>query len=64
MVGSVTISHRSSAFADGAGVAAGALYVVPQPVRSEARCDWRGRPLTSHDVAVQCIAATTTRSGL
>lgn len=26
--------------------------------------NWRGRPLTSHDVVVQCIAATTTRSGL
>jgi len=26
--------------------------------------NWRGRPLTSHDVIVQSIAATTTRSGL
>src|SRR3954462_5551205 len=26
--------------------------------------NWRGRPLTSHEVVVQCIAATTTRSGL
>ena len=26
--------------------------------------NWRGRPLTSHDVIVQTIAATTTRSGL
>jgi len=26
--------------------------------------NWRGRPLTSQDVIVQTIAATTTRSGL
>ncbi len=26
--------------------------------------NWRGRPLTSHDVIVQTIAATTTRTGL
>jgi hypothetical protein len=26
--------------------------------------NWRGRPLTSHDVIVQTIAATTTRNGL
>ena len=26
--------------------------------------NWRGRPLTSHEVIVQAIAATTTRSGL
>ena len=26
--------------------------------------NWRGRPLTSHDVAVSSIAATTTRTGL
>ena len=26
--------------------------------------NWRGRPLTSHDVIVQNIAATTTRTGL
>jgi hypothetical protein len=26
--------------------------------------NWRGRPLTSHDVVLQCIAATTTRTGL
>ncbi len=26
--------------------------------------NWRGRPLTSHQVVVACIAATTTRSGL
>ncbi len=26
--------------------------------------NWRGRPLTSHEVVVQLIAATTTRSGL
>ena len=25
--------------------------------------NWRGRPLTSHDVIVQSIAATTTRTG-
>ena len=25
--------------------------------------NWRGRPLTSHDVIVQTIAATTTRTG-
>ena len=26
--------------------------------------NWRGRPLTSHEVVVQTIAATTTRAGL
>jgi hypothetical protein len=26
--------------------------------------NWRGRPLTSHEVVVKTIAATTTRSGL
>ena len=26
--------------------------------------NWRGRPLTSHDVVVNSIAATTTRTGL
>ena len=26
--------------------------------------NWRGRPLTSHDVIVETIAATTTTSGL
>lgn len=26
--------------------------------------NWRGRPLTSHEVVVDLIAATTTRSGL
>ena len=26
--------------------------------------NWRGRPLTSHDVVVSSIAATTTRTGL
>ena len=26
--------------------------------------NWRGRPLTSHDVIVSAIAATTTRAGL
>ena len=26
--------------------------------------NWRGQPLTSHEVVVQCIAATTTRTGL
>ena len=26
--------------------------------------NWRARPLTSHDVIVQSIAATTTRTGL
>jgi hypothetical protein len=26
--------------------------------------NWRGRPLTSHEVVVACVAATTTRSGL
>ncbi|MFF0561705.1 ISAzo13 family transposase [Streptomyces sp. NPDC004266] len=26
--------------------------------------NWRGRPLTSHEVVVQCISATTTRTGL
>ena len=26
--------------------------------------NWRGRPLTSHEIVVQTIAATTTRAGL
>lgn len=26
--------------------------------------NWRGRPLTSHEVVVELIAATTTRTGL
>jgi Rhodopirellula transposase DDE domain len=26
--------------------------------------NWRGRPLTSHEVVLECIAATTTRTGL
>ena len=26
--------------------------------------NWRGRPLTSHEVVVNTIAATTTRTGL
>jgi len=26
--------------------------------------NWRGRPLTSHEVIVEAIAATTTRTGL
>jgi hypothetical protein len=26
--------------------------------------NWRGRPLTSHEVIVESIAATTTRTGL
>src|SRR5205823_7359457 len=26
--------------------------------------NWRGRPLSSHEVIVECIAATTTRTGL
>jgi hypothetical protein len=26
--------------------------------------NWRGRPLTSHEVILQAISATTTRSGL
>jgi hypothetical protein len=26
--------------------------------------NWCGRPLTSHEVVVRCIAATTTRNGL
>ena len=26
--------------------------------------NWRGRPLTSHEVVVELIAATTTKSGL
>src|SRR5674476_1260615 len=29
-----------------------------------ATTNWRGRPLTSHDVIVQSIAAPTTRTGL
>ncbi len=31
---------------------------------SQISMNWRGRPLTSHDVIVNTIAATTTRTGL
>ena len=31
---------------------------------SQISMNWRGRPLTSHEVIVQTIAATTTRTGL
>ena len=34
------------------------------PRWSPGRLNWRGRPLTSHEVIVQTIAATTTRTGL
>ena len=41
---------------------------VPLPARhrlfSAISMNWRGRPLTSHEVIVQSIAATTTRTGL
>lgn len=37
---------------------------VSQRVRPPAGANWRGRPLTSHEVIVDLIGATTTRQGL
>ncbi|EXU66746.1 transposase [Streptomyces sp. PRh5] len=34
------------------------------PSGAQVSMNWRGRPLTSHDVIVDSIAATTTRTGL
>jgi hypothetical protein len=31
---------------------------------SQDRADWRGRPLTSHEVVIDLISATTTKQGL
>lgn len=37
---------------------------IEHPLFSHISMNWRGRPLTSHDVIVNSIAATTTRTGL
>ncbi|MBH1934284.1 hypothetical protein I5Q34_08240 [Streptomyces sp. AV19] len=39
---------------------------TPNSTTGQGSCPsaWRGRPLTSHEVIVQSIAATTTRTGL
>jgi hypothetical protein len=37
---------------------------IEHPLFSHISINWRGRPLTSHEVIVQTIAATTTRTGL
>ena len=40
------------------------FHKIEHRLFSHISMNWRGRPLTSHDVIVQTIAATTTRTGL
>ena len=40
------------------------FHKIEHRLFSHISMNWRGRPLTSHDVIVQSIAATTTRTGL
>ena len=40
------------------------FHKIEHQLFSHISMNWRGRPLTSHDVIVQTIAATTTRTGL
>ena len=60
-------------FADETGLAVTVLHLPPGTSKwnkvehrlfSHITMNWRGRPLSSHDVVVQTIAATTTRTGL
>lgn len=60
-------------FADQTGLAITVLHLPPGTSKwnkvehrlfSHITMNWRGRPLSSHDVVVQTIAATTTRTGL
>jgi hypothetical protein len=60
-------------FADETGLAVTVLHLPPGTSKwnkvehrlfSHITMNWRGRPLTSHEVVVQTIAATTTRTGL
>jgi hypothetical protein len=37
---------------------------LPHRLFSQVATNWRGQPLTSHEVAVNLIGATTTRNGL
>ena len=40
------------------------FHKIEHRLFSHISMNWRGRPLTSHEVIVQTIAATTTRTGL
>ena len=40
------------------------FHKIEHRLFSHISMNWRGRPLTSHDVIVNTIAATTTRTGL
>ncbi len=60
-------------FADETGLAITVVHLPPGTSKwnkvehrlfSHITMNWRGRPLTSHEVVVQTIAATTTRTGL
>jgi hypothetical protein len=60
-------------FADETGLAVTVLHLPPGTSKwnkvehrlfSHITMNWRGRPLSSHEVVVQTIAATTTRTGL
>jgi hypothetical protein len=60
-------------FADETGLAVTVLHLPPGTSKwnkvehrlfSHITMNWRGRPLSSHEVVVQTIAATTTRAGL
>jgi Rhodopirellula transposase DDE domain len=60
-------------FADETGLAVTVVHLPPGTSKwnkvehrlfSHITMNWRGRPLTSHEVVVQTIAATTTRTGL
>ena len=60
-------------FADQTGLAITVVHLPPGTSKwnkvehrlfSHITVNWRGRPLTSHEVVVQTIAATTTRTGL
>jgi hypothetical protein len=60
-------------FADAMGLAVTVCHLPPGTSKwnkiehrlfSHISMNWRGRPLTSHEVVVELIAATTTRSGL
>ncbi len=60
-------------FADETGLAVTVVHLPPGTSKwnkvehrlfSHITLNWRGRPLTSHEVVVQTIAATTTRTGL
>jgi hypothetical protein len=62
-----------AAFAAGTGLAVTVCHFPPGTSKwnriehrlfSHITMNWRGRPLTSHEVIVQSIAATTTRTGL